>query len=275
MDVPLNIPPAPPPTPDPMPPLRRRLNGTMIGLAIVVGFLGWAYWPASKPIDDPTEPPAIELIAPDRIEIGKLFTVTYRAGSVAEWLDPGLPDVTIHQGRDTLAAKTYSGSVGIVVAKPGTYSIGAAVIQNGVIVQRWQKLVVVGVSPIPPPCPDPIPVPPSPISSLQKILQSAYDAELDPTKAQQLAKLAANLATVVDANKATGKIKTEKDLQTAVKAGNDAAIGPNALPKVRATIGGYLVPILGTNPNAPADAPFWAVARDEYAAIALALKGLK
>jgi len=119
--------------------------------------------------------------------------------------------------------------------------------------------------------PDPPPTP----SALQKALQDAYNADLDPAKSAKTPVLADLLAGVVPAAQSSGKIKTAKDLQTLVKSATDLAIGAGAIPSVRSAVGSYLVTVLGTNVSAPADAAFWAKASSEYGYVALTLKGVK
>ncbi len=266
------------PIADPVTPLRFKLNGTMIAVGGIIAFLAVAYFPRPKPAVDPTpapvpivDPVAVTIVAP----VTKMTTLhlpdSVAAGSRVWWLNPDPTKLqVIEYGDHAILCPQVAGQLHFAAE---TYNAGAF--------KRLTWAIDAGKGPIPPPVDpvDPDPKPPAPIppvpSPLQKTLQAAYSLEVDPAKATQLAKLAATLSTVVDVNKATGKIKTEKDMQIAVKAANDSCIGPNALPKVRAAIGAYLVPILGTNPNAPADAAFWTAARDEYATIAAALKGLK
>lgn len=278
---PTPVPVVPVPVPTPPAPKPSKWDAVKVNVAVGASLLAVVViaWHISRPTapdiaPTPLPTPGISLKAP----VGQMTAITLpavNAGSQVQWFNPSPEKMQVKEYADhvmvcpqvieknlSLAATVFSGGQFAMV----TWAIDS---NKGPIPPP--EPVPPGPTPIPPNPPEP----PTPISPLQKSLQAAYDAESDPAKPQQLAKLATNLATIVDVNKATGKIKVEKDLQTAVKVCNDATIGPNALPKLRLAIGSYLVPILGTKENAPADAAFWAKASSEYAAVYQALKGVK
>ncbi len=139
------------------------------------------------------------------------------------------------------------------------------------------------VPPINPPVAPPVvvpPVPPTPVavpptSILQTSIQTAYEAELDPSKSTHTRDLADLFGNVIAAAKASGTVKTHKDLQTKVHAAADLAIGPTAIPKVRAALGAYLATVLPTDPNGVADDAYWVSVGVSYKAAADALNGVK
>ncbi len=158
----------------------------------------------------------------------------------------------------------YSDHAQIISLVPGTYWVGADLASaDGAAV--WCRINA-GQGPQPPPD--------NPISPLQKSLQDAYTVDLDPNKATNTAKLADVLANVVAPAKASGKMVTTADLQHLVKSSVDLAIGPMAIPGVRAAVGAALLPDLGKTPVPVSDA-FWTKAAADYAAVATALKGVK
>ncbi len=129
-----------------------------------------------------------------------------------------------------------------------------------------------GQAPQPPPV-DPVTpvVPVAPIDPLTTALQTAYNGERDAAKLKILTDI---MAGVVSAAKASGAVTTTKQLQDKVHQATDLAVGVGQLPATRKAIGAYLITKLGTA-NVPLNLVSWNAADNAYAAVAVALKGIK
>ncbi len=170
MDVPATIAdfhaptPTPPPAPDPIKPLRLKVNGTMIGLALVVlALVGKAYWPSS-PAVDPTpapvpivDPIAVSIVAP----VTKMTTLhlpdSVAAGSRIWWLNPDPAKLQVLEYPDH--AVLCPQVAGQLYFAAETFHAGAF--------KRLTWAIDAGKGPIPPPVdpvdPEPvIPTPPTP-----------------------------------------------------------------------------------------------------------------
>lgn len=139
----------------------------------------------------------------------------------------------------------------------GTYTITVIVanIEGGKIVtKKHTDTVKLGRAPQPPPVPD--------------ALQTAYDQETDPKKAEYVAKLAALYKTAAE-----GGVSGDTNLEifNAMLSASRKMIPEAVIPKVRAVIGSRLNPIL----NPPAAKADRARVSAEFAAIAKALQSLK
>lgn len=168
------------------------------------------------------------------------------------------------------------------VAPPGQYRVKLRAIRIGKdglpTVETARATVVIGdgkpVPPIPPNPPGP-PDPPNPAPILTQQLQFAFAMDTGSNKAAAVITLSNLLGTAVEVAKRSGRMKTAMDFQTFVKASTDVAIGPDAIPKTRIAIGGYISSVLPTEPSTPADEAYWLRAQTAYSTVSEALKGVK
>lgn len=115
---------------------------------------------------------------------------------------------------------------------------------------------------------------PPPANDLTAKFQAAYNVDADTKKATATAALAEVLGGVVATAKASGKIVTALDFKNFVHNQTNAAIGADAIPKVRAAVGAYVSTQLTTMPTAKVDAAYWSAAASEYSKVSTALKGV-
>lgn len=273
MADPTPIPPAPTPAPIIIPPVWRAwaMPAVLLAGAFVAGMFAHFHF---GPSVDPTPPePDMSSVITVKAPTSAMTTIKLPSGlspDALQWMQP-----------PTQAAKiqllTYADHVVVCPQTDGVYDLAATSFTGGKFtLTTWR--ITAGKGPIPPP-PGPDPVPPVPVppppsptpSALQKSLEAAYYAETDPKKSANTTALGDLFANVVAAAKASGKVKTHKDMQTAVKTATDLAIGPTAIPEVRKAVGAYLVTVLPTTPSVAADENYWAKAASEYGYVAIEL----
>lgn len=134
-----------------------------------------------------------------------------------------------------------------------------------------RRLIDAGTAPQPPPGPTPpIPVPPS--DPLAQAVATAYAAETDAAKAQQVQELAALYRVAATSTVNDQALKTNGDLIAKMHAAAVALVGEAALPKVRRALGDYLNSKIDRTPTAAIQREVFGQA---FATIATVLEGLK
>lgn len=163
MEVQAVVDPAPVPKPQPVPSWRTmnlKLNGTMIGLALVLGVLGVGYWQGRQPAVDPvpvpvpTDPAAIAITIPlKKMSVIKLPTLA--AGTKVFWINPE---------PEKLQDLQYPDHASICPQVAGPLYLAADTFLNGTF-KRISWAITANDGPMPPPDVDPVdphPVDPTP-----------------------------------------------------------------------------------------------------------------
>jgi hypothetical protein len=134
-------------------------------------------------------------------------------------------------------------------------------------------LMPTGGCTLPVPIPVP-PAPPAPADPLTVTLQVAYAADADAGKADKLAALASLYGNVVSSARVSGNVTTLGQLQTAVHAAADIAIGKGGMANLRGAVSKYVAGKMPATDGPLTDA-LWLDATTAYAEVAQALKGVK
>ncbi len=222
--------------------------------------------PAAEPKKDVAPPgPAITLPSELKARPGRLLLIQAKTdGKIIRW-------VSLSEDADLLP---YLDQSAIFSApSPGRYRVLAYTAAGDTpSLPAITTVVVEGPSPPVPPGPGPGPNPADPF---MQGLRTAYAAETDAAKAQQVALLAALYRNVAASTVNQQELKTLGDLYQVLRTAGAALLPATALPKVRRVIADELDRTLGTNAAMPLDDASRKKVADEMSRMAKTLESLK
>jgi hypothetical protein len=237
------------------------------------------HWPAvPTPVTPAPTPGAVQTLAADEIYVIGLdadaTVLASPAGIVTVSTEPGPVKMKGRfVGGTGVQWKTFKNQQVVSVDPIGTGRVEIMVVWGGVggASKVERRFLDVGGSTPPAPVP---PTPPAPADTFASAVQTAFTAEADPEKADQVKQLASVFRLAAGVVKKDTTLATTADVLSRVSASRSAVLADTDLPKIRPVIGAELNKTLGGTPAA-LDATKRAEVSATLARAASALEGVK